>query len=265
MNTGQSDSLTDQVIVVTGGAGLLGRAFVDAIADQGATAVIATRNLDKAMSVAEASMADAPGRKIDCIGLDISDPPSVAELFPALHETHGRVDALVNNALPRNDNYGRKFEDVAYADFCENVDSHLGGYVLMCQAAVKYFTEQAGGNIVNMGSIYGTIAPHFDVYEDTDMTKEIEYAIAKAGIIHLSQYLAAYCKGRNIRVNTLSPGGIFDDQPEPFVARYSALCLNKGMLAPEDVTGALLFLLSDQSKYVNGHNLVVDDGFLLGP
>lgn len=91
----------------------------------------------------------------------------------------------------------------------------------------------------------------------------VEYAVIKAGIMQLTKYLARFLKGKSIKVNSLSPGGIYDSQPQPFLQNYAEKCLNKGMLNPEDLVGALVFLISDSSQFVNGQNLVVDDGFTL--
>ena len=107
------------------------------------------------------------------------------------------------------------------------------------------------------------MAPQFEIYKDTPMTKEVEYVTTKAAIIQLTYYLAQYLKGKNIRVNCISPGGIFNDQPQPFIDRYNARCNIKGMLDGKDVAGTIVFLLSDLATYLTGQNIVVDDGFSL--
>ena len=254
--------LTDRVVVVTGGAGLLGRAFVRRITEQGGIAIAA--DIDAA--AAERAVADlglaSPGRA-ESAALDITNSDSVSALIARVRDSHGRIDAVVNNAYPRNPNYGRPLESVTYADFCENLSSHVGGYFLVAQQFGLAFRRQGHGNIVNMGSIYGTMAPRFDLYAGTAMTMPVEYAAVKAAIIQLTRYLAQYFKADGIRVNSLSPGGIFDHQAETFVARYSAHCGTTGMLSPADVAGALAFLLSDESRHMTGQNLIVDDGFSL--
>ena len=159
---------------------------------------------------------------------------------------------MVNAAYPRNKNYGRHFFDVEYEDFCENVSVHLGGYFLTSQQFAKYFAETGCGNIINISSVYGVIAPKFEIYKDTPMTMPVEYAAIKSALIHLTKYMAKYLKDKNVRVNCISPGGILDKH-----------CLSKGMLDPEDIMGALVFLLSDASKFINGQNIIVDDGFTL--
>lgn len=155
------------------------------------------------------------------------------------------------------------FFDVEYEDFIQNLSLNLGGYFLTSQCFSKYFKKQSYGNIINISSIYGVVAPKFEVYENTSMTMPVEYAAIKSGLIHLTKYMAKYFKGMNIRVNALSPGGILDKQPESFLEKYKEKCLNKGMLENSDLKGTLVYLLSDMSKYVNGQNIIVDDGFSL--
>ena len=241
--------LDGKVIVITGGAGLLGRSFCKAVADNGGVSVVA-------------DLKEAPGQEnFHCV--DINDGASLDGLLDGVQRRHGRIDALVNNAYPRNANYGRKFEDVTHEDFCANLALHLGGYFLASQKFIAFFRRQGHGNIVNLASVYGRLAPRFGIYEGTPMTMPVEYAVIKAGVLQLTRYLARYLAGENLRVNALSPGGVADRQPEAFQRAYREFCLNKGMLEPQDLCGALLFLLSDASRFMNGQNLVVDDGFSL--
>ena len=125
------------------------------------------------------------------------------------------------------------------------------------------FKEQGGGNIINIASIYGVMAPRFEIYKDTSMTMPLEYAAIKSGVINLSRYFAKYFLASGVRVNSLSPGGILDNQPESFIEAYNINCGHKGILNAEDITGSLVFLLSDLSKHMTGQNLIVDDGFSL--
>jgi NAD(P)-dependent dehydrogenase (short-subunit alcohol dehydrogenase family) len=255
-------SLVGKVVVVTGGAGEIGRSFVSGIAGRGGVAIVADIDLDAAMKLVEQLSHGCPGR-IEAAKLDITSKDSVCATIVELQQRHGRIDAVVNSAYPRNKNYGRNLEDVTYADFCENVDSHLGGYFLVAQQFCLAFKAQGYGNVVNMSSIYGTMTPRFEVYDGTPMTMPVEYAAIKSAIVQLTRYFAQYFKGTGIRVNSLSPGGILANQPADFLAAYNGHCASKGMLAPDDVVGALLFLLSDESRYITGQNLIVDDGFAL--
>jgi NAD(P)-dependent dehydrogenase (short-subunit alcohol dehydrogenase family) len=258
-----SYELTDKVVVVTGGAGLLGRAFVRCIAAQGGIAVVADICEDTGKAFIEALENEALPGRAEFISLDITSQPSVASVVSQLHKQYGRVDALVNAAYPRNRNYGRKFEDVTYDDFCQNMSMHVGGYFLTSQQFSVFFKNQGYGSIVNLASVYGVVAPRFEIYEGTPLTMPVEYAAIKSAIIHLTKYMAKYFKGDNVRVNCISPGGIEDGQTETFLANYNSHGMSKGMLGAEDLTGALVFLLSDASKYVNGQNLIVDDGWTL--
>lgn len=255
--------LQGKIVVVIGGAGLLGKGFCEAIVQHGGTVVVA--DIDEAAAAAAAAILKDryPRVQITPAKVDITDRESVCALIASVSGRHGRIDALVNSAYPRNRNYGRKFEDVACDDFCENLNLHLGGYFLAAQQFGLFFRRQGHGNIVSLASIYGMVAPRFEIYAGTEMTMPVEYAVIKAGILSLTRYMARYLKGSNIRVNAISPGGILDNQPDAFLKKYDAECLNKGMLEQGDINGALVFLLSDSSRYVNGQNLVVDDGFSL--
>jgi len=250
-------NLKNKVIVVTGGSGLLGEAFCQKISALDGIAIIADINLDKAREVSK----NIPNSK--AYELDITSKESCFELIESLKEKFGKVDALINSAYPRNKNYGKKFFDVEYEDFCDNLGSNLGGYFITSQCFAKYFSEIKKGNIINISSIYGVMTPRFDVYENTKMTMPVEYAAIKSALIHLTKYMAAYFKGNNIRVNAVSPGGILDNQPSSFLESYKSHCLNKGMLDKEDIAGTVAFLLSDESAFINGQNIIVDDGFSL--
>ncbi len=248
--------------MVTGGAGALGRLFCRAIASKGGVAVVADYDVGKAAEVVEQINGKYLG-VAEAAQLDITSPDSVASLIEAVYERHGVIDAVVNSAYPRNKNYGRVLEDVTYADFCENVSTHLGGYFLVSQQSSIYFRQQGHGNIVNISSIYGTMTPRFDVYAGLPMTMPVEYAAAKSGLLHITRYFAQYFKKDGVRVNAISPGGILEGQPDEFLERYNGYCGRKGMLEADDIVGTLLFLLSDDSRYLTGQNLVVDDGYSL--
>jgi NAD(P)-dependent dehydrogenase (short-subunit alcohol dehydrogenase family) len=254
--------LINKIVVITGGAGFIGRQFSTVVAEHGGIAVVADINFDTASRVADEIDAIYPGRAEAAL-LDITSKESVLTLIDKLNKRYGHIDTIVNNAYPRNGNYGRKLESVTYEDFCENVGLHLGGYFLVSQQFGLYFREQGAGNIINMSSIYGVMTPRFEVYEGTPMTMPVEYAAIKSAVVQLTRYFAQYFKGDGIRVNSLSPGGILDRQPDAFLRKYQSYCNGKGMLDPKDLMGSLLFLLSDSSLYMTGQNLIVDDGFSL--
>lgn len=254
-------ALDQKVIIVTGGAGLLGRRFCQAIADHGGLVIVTDR--DGAAAELVAGEIVALGGRAEAAALDITDTKAIDDLIATLYGNYGRIDAVVNNAYPRNANYGRKVEDVTFVDFCNNVNLHLGGYFLVAQRLALFFRDHGGGNIVNMGSIYGTLPPRFEVYDGTGMTIPVEYAAIKAAIIQLTRYFARYFRRDRVRCNSLSPGGILAGQADSFLSEYQKHCGVKGMLHPGDVEGTLVFLLSDASSHMTGQNLIVDDGFSL--
>jgi NAD(P)-dependent dehydrogenase (short-subunit alcohol dehydrogenase family) len=255
--------LNNKVVVITGGAGLIGKEFVKAVVENRGIAIIADINEEIGLQVKENLLQELNTTNIDFIKLDITSKKSLIDCIDYLDTKYGKIDALVNNAYPRNKNYGRHFFDVEYEDFIQNLGLNLGGYFTASQQFAQYFKKQGYGNIINISSIYGVVAPKFEIYDNTPMTMPVEYAAIKSGLIHLTKYMAKYFKGMNIKVNALSPGGIFDYQPEVFLDKYKEKCLNKGMLDKSDLKGTLVYLLSDMSKYVNGQNIVVDDGFSL--
>jgi NAD(P)-dependent dehydrogenase (short-subunit alcohol dehydrogenase family) len=223
---------------------------------------VADIDLDAAKKIAK-EISDEFCSPVDAVHLDMTKLGSVKSLIAELYQRHGRIDAVVNNAYPRNKNYGKKLEDVTYEDFCENINLHLGGYFLVAQQFCLAFKEQGGGNLINMSSIYGVIPPRFEIYSNTPMTMPVEYAAIKSAVVQLTRYFAQYYKGMGIRINALSPGGIFAAQPSSFLNAYNSYCASKGMLSSDDLLGALIFLLSDDSCYMTGQNLLVDDGFSL--
>jgi len=255
--------LNSKVVVITGGAGLIGKEFVKAVIENNGIAIIADIDEVVGNEIKNQLSKEFDTDKIDFFKLDITSKESLQNCISYLDSKYKKIDALVNNAYPRNKNYGKHFFDVGYDDFVENIGLNLGGYFVTSQQFTKYFQNQGYGNIINISSIYGVIAPKFEVYNNTPMTMPVEYAAIKSGLIHLTKYIAKYTKGMNISVNSISPGGILDAQPEPFLNEYKKQCLNKGMLDKSDLKGTLVYLLSDMSKYVNGQNIIVDDGFVL--
>lgn len=252
--------LKNKNIVIFGGNGLIGQELVRVALLNGAKIIVASRSVEKSLN----SRLDMKLRQnLATASVDVTDSTSVEEFFLSLQTEYGDVDAMVNCTLPIGSGYGAKLEEIAYEDFCNNVLAHLGGAFLVCQKAAIYFTERGGGNIINFASIYGFLPPRFEIYENSKMTKEVEYVVSKSAIMQLTKYLAKYLKGRNIRVNSVSPGGVIDGHSEEFMEKYASHCMSKGMLTSNDVTGTVLFLLSDQSRFITGQNIVVDDGFSL--
>lgn len=257
-------SLKDKVVVITGGAGLIGKAYVEACAQYGAKVILVDVADDAAKKVVSDVIKKTGDRNVFYQKCSIVDEADIKKLIKFAIKKFGRIDALVNNAYPRGKNYGVKYEDVSYEDFCENLSLHLGGYYLAAHEISKVMIRQKSGVIVNIGSHYGFVAPRFEIYEGTKMTMPVEYSAIKGGIINLTRYLASYLGKYNIRVNTLSPGGVFDNQPKSFVQKYEErVLIGKRMANVDDLAGVLVFLLSDASRYITGQNIIVDGGWTI--
>lgn len=251
--------LKNKTIVITGSSGKIGSSLVLALAKEKANVIATDINLENI----EQYSINHKQLKIKPMYMDITDKDSIDQVITKTTEEYGSIDTIINNAYPRNTNYGKDIEDVTYEDFCENIDMHLGGYFLTSQRFSLHFKKNKSGNIINMASIYGVMPPRFDIYRHTSMTMPVEYAAIKSAIIHLTKYFAQFYKNIPIRVNSISPGGIHDSQPKSFIDAYNMYCGNKGMLDADDLSGLLIFLSSNESQRITGQNFVIDDGFSL--
>lgn len=252
--------LKDRVIVVTGGTGLLGKEFCRGLAEFGAQVIIGSTNKEKGKLVSDELNKYLDEDKVSFNILDITSEKSIDEFIAKTEDEFGKIDVLVNNAYPRNKKYGTKFEKVDFDSYNENVTSHMGGYFLTTQKISKRMMERKYGIIINIASIYGVLGPNFSIYEGTEMTMPVEYSMIKGGIINYTRYLSTYLAPYNIRVNTISPGGIFNHQPKEFVEKYNEKVPLGRMADPSDIVGTLIFLSSDASEYITGQNIMVDGG-----
>jgi len=243
-----ANTLLNKVIIVTGGSGLIGKAIVHDINSRGGIAINADISIDT----------DLNNGLLYC---DITEDASIQNAINTVINQFDRIDGLVNNAYPRTKDWGVKFEDIPGESLRKNVDMQLNSTVIFCQKVVEVMKKKQSGSIVNIGSTYGSVGPDFTVYEGTDMTSPAAYNAIKGGVINFTRYLASYVGKYGIRVNTVSPGGIFDHQPEPFVKNYEYKVPLKRMGKPKDIAPAISFLLSDESGYITGHNLKVDGGW----
>lgn len=250
--------MIDKVVIVTGGAGLIGRQICSDLCKKGSKVVV----LDVTGEEFVAQLRNE-GNDVIFFKCDITKKEDIQKMVIDVVEMHGKIDVLVNNAYPRNSHYGRRFEDVEFEDFCENVNMHLGGYFLVSKIIAEQMKKQGAGVIINMASIYGFAAPRFEIYEGTEMTMPVEYSAIKGAIVNLTKYLASYFGKNGIRVNAVSPGGVFDNQNPKFVSKYLEKAVSKRMTKVEDISNAVMFLASEESKYITGQNLVVDGGWSL--
>lgn len=258
----ESNSLKNKVVIITGGAGLLGACFAEKISQNAGTSIIADIDFDKANDIASKINKKFPDKAYP-IKLDINSEESIKKAIQDIESNIGIITSLINNAYPRNKNYGKDLFDVTYADFCENLSLNLGGHFLITKKLTEYFYGVGLGNVISISSIYGLVPPRFEIYDGTDMTMPVEYAAIKSAVLHLNKYFTNYTKGKNIRFNCVSPGGILNDQPQQFIDAYNQHSFSKGMLDPEDIASSVIFLLGDDSKYINGQNITVDDGWTL--
>jgi 2-deoxy-D-gluconate 3-dehydrogenase len=274
--------LHGRVAVVTGGAGLLGNQFCQTLAQAGAQVVVADLDGRRAQEVAQDLQAAIS------VEVDVTSPESVQRMVNLTLETFGRLDILVNSAAldPKFDpanrmNYIRlasvrspagssqpsawgSFEDYPLELWNQAIQVNLTGPFLCSQAAVKPMLTQGKGVIVNIASMYGIVGPDQRIYQKAGepiQYKPAYYSVTKAGILGLTRYLATYYAGKNIRVNALSPGGVYNNHDEEFLQAYSTRTVLGRMARVDEMNGALLFLASDASSYMTGANLVVDGGW----
>lgn len=174
------------------------------------------------------------------------------------------IDGVVNCSYPRGPDYGKDFFNIPIDSLNKNINMHINSFFILTREIVKYFYENKKTiSVINFASIYGTTTPKFDIYKNENFTMPIEYAFVKNSIISLSKYTSALIKDSKFRINTISPGGIFNNHSPEFVKKYSKYTRGKGMIDKHDVSGSVLFLLSDDSFYISGQNIIIDDGFSL--
>ena len=252
--------LKNKTVAVMGAGGLLGSRTVKDLLNHNAKIIAVDLDIQFMTERLIAHGINIDQADLTLTELDICCETQVKTFF----QTVKHLDGAVNCTYPRNKSYGKHFFDVTLSDFNENLTLHLGSSFLLIQQCASYFLRnERPFSLVNIASIYGVVAPKFNIYMNTSMTMPVEYAAIKSAIIHLNKYAVKYVSHSDFRVNSVSPGGILDGQAQEFLKLYRDQSLGKGMLDVEDVTGTILFLLSDYSKHMNGQNLVVDDGFSL--
>jgi 2-deoxy-D-gluconate 3-dehydrogenase len=263
------------VALVTGGAGLLGRRYCEALVQAGARVVVGDLDRQRATDLAsELNNSGAIG-----LSLDVADPQSVQECVAKAVAAFGRLDILVNNAAltVRGGSetlspaaYFAPFEDYSLDVWNRALQTNLTGMLLCAQVAGKQMLRQApaGGVIVNISSTYGVVAPDQRLYDgvrspyaDTGFNTPVSYAVTKTAVLGLTRYLATYWASKNIRVNALTPHGVFDNHDEAFVRNFVYRSPMGRMARNDEYRGALLFLVSDASSYMTGANLIVDGGW----
>jgi len=249
--------LTDKVIIQFGGTGLLGRALVKSLASAQATLVVASRNRAALQSLADAE--SAGGRKVFIEETDISSEASLSSLRDRVLAQYGRIDGIVFNAVSRP--MGSMNDDLK--KWRDSMETNATGFFATCRVFGDAMAKQGGGSIVNIASIYGMVGSNLSLYEGTNMGVAPDYFFNKGGMINLTRYLASHYGAQKVRVNVVSPGGIYNpDTPQAaeFITRYNKITMLGRMCDASEVGGAVIFLLSDSSTYITGTNLPVDGG-----
>lgn len=239
--------LKNKIIIVTGGSGLLGKEIIKDLKTKGAIAINADINV-------------ATDFERNTLTVDITSEESIINAIQLVTNFYGKIDGLVNNAYPRTKDWGTKFEDITYESWQKNVDMQMNTTFLFIQKIIPELLKTKG-SIVNMTSIYGVVGNDLTMYENTSITTAAPYSAIKGGVINFTRYLASYYGRQGVRVNCVSPGGIFDNQHEIFVANYEKKVPIGRMGNPDDIAPAVSFLLSDEAKYITGQNLIVDGGW----
>jgi NAD(P)-dependent dehydrogenase (short-subunit alcohol dehydrogenase family) len=272
----QKFNLTSKVAIVTGGPGLLGKEFCRTLAEAGTAVVVADINADGVNTVATELIKS--GYHALGVATDVTQPESVQALVQETLSTFGRLDILVNSAaldpkfdpealaeMAKHGEVSGAFENYPLQSWKAALDVNLTGMFLCCQAAVApMLAQDKKGSIINICSTYGLVAPDQRIYQrdgKQSSYKPVYYSVTKAGVLGLTRYLSAYYAGTEIRVNALTPGGVFNNHDEVFLKAYTARTVMGRMANKDEMNGALLYLASEASSYMTGSNLVVDGGW----
>lgn len=260
-------NLKNKTAIVTGALGLIGKEHCKALSDAGANVIVADIDETASNNFANILSSDSIG----CF-LDVTNKSSILKCRDIVLEKFGHIDILVNNAAindmfenPKAATEQSKFENYPLELWQKSIDVNLTGVFLCSQIFGFEMAKQKCGSIINIASTYGIVAPDQSLYQKEDGTQNFykppAYSATKGAIIMFTKYLASYWGKDGVRVNTLTPGGVENNQDEFFMKKYSAKTLLGRMAKPSDYKGALIFLASDASAYMTGANLIVDGGW----
>lgn len=258
-------SLEGKVAIITGGAGLLGVQHGLSLAEMGAKTIILDNNSEKGKEAVEIIL-EQTGAKAYYNFVDLTNKANIEEVFKNIYNEYHGIDILINNAATKSENFFESFENFSLEEWRQVMAVNVDAVFLCCQQAGKFMKLKGKGSIINIASIYGIVAPDQSIYEGSEyLGKSINtpaiYSTSKGAVVMLTKYLATYWGKDGIRTNCITPGGIFSGQNETFVNRYSKKCPIGRMGDIEELKGAVSYLASDASSFVNGHNLIVDGGW----
>lgn len=260
MNTLDMFRLDGKVAIVTGGYGLYGKNISRALAEAGATVIIASRSKDKCQDYADTLTAE--GYKAVGASVDLSEEVSINTFIDGVVKDHGKLDILVNNAVLREGMADLEQCTVEGWEKAQKVNST--GLMLITKRAIMVMKEQMDGNIINISSIQGVRGPRFVVYEGTQMSSGLNYTYDKWGMIGLTKWVANKYGKYNIRCNSISPGGYIPQEKEEydsFYRNYKKLTPLGRFADDDDIKGPVVFLASKASKYITGDNIMLDGGW----
>lgn len=261
-------SLEDKVVLITGAIGILGKEFCKGLAENKADLALVDLDEEQCEKVATQLQSDF-GIRAKGYGCDITNKAEVQATVKKIVDDFSRIDVLFNNAASKGSSLEKFFtpyEEFELDTWKEIMSVNIDGMFLVSQAVgVQMLKQKTGGSIIQTASIYGVVAPDQSIYKGSSyMGMEINtpavYSASKSAVIGLTKYLASYWGDKNIRVNTLTPGGIESGQNEVFKNNYSRRVPMKRMGNSSELVGALVFLASDASSYVTGQNIIVDGG-----
>jgi NAD(P)-dependent dehydrogenase (short-subunit alcohol dehydrogenase family) len=255
-------SLKGKVAIVTGGAGFYGKPICTALAEAGASVIVASRN-EKNCSAFATTLKRA-NLQAESMTLDLADEISIRHFTASVIENYGHVDILVNNAVSREG--FKNLENITKKEWEQAQMINSTGTMLLTQAVIKTMVEQQSGNIINVGSIQGTVGPNFPVYGNTGMTSPVNYTYDKWAMVGFTKWIANFYGKYNIRANCISPGGYGPGVEatigeSEFVDNYKRLTPLQRFANDDDIKGPIVFLASEASAYITGHNLLVDGGW----
>ena len=252
-----------RVSLVTGGAGHLGQAMAISLAELGSDLVLLDRDAD-ALSEVATRLIDLYGVRVEIRCCNLENEGEIASVAPWVEETLGRLDVLINNAAfvgsSELKGWSTSFEEQSLTTWRRALDVNLTAAFALTQGCNRLLEASGHGSVINIGSIYGVHGPDLSLYAGTEMNNPAAYAASKGGLLQLTRWLATVL-APNIRVNSLSPGGLARNQPQQFVQRYKARTPLGRMGREEDFKGAIAFLATDMSDWVTGQNIMVDGGW----
>ena len=250
---------TKKTIIVTGGAGRIGSALAADLVKHGHKVLLGDISNSKLLKIKK----KLSSKNIEIFQGNLTTKNNIDRFIRFGVKKFKNIHAAVHCAYPTSKKWGTRLEDLEEIYLKNDLQNQLGGSIIFSQRIMKYFLKQKKGNLILISSVQGVQTPKFEHYSNLEMNSPIEYSAIKSGIISISKYLSKYYRNRNIRVNCVSPGGIKDKQPDLFVKRYRKSCNLKGLLDGKDISKLILFLISEKSQYINGQNLIIDDGWTL--